>query len=109
MTEEEKEMKYVMEIVEGQTGGKYVETKEEAIEYIDTYAEHLYNELGYKYRLMPDDQVNALMCKFISEFKSNEMISNDYGYQLSENLQNFDDYIRENMETAYIEYLEKSD
>ena len=57
----------------------------------------------------PDDQVNALMSKFISEFKSNEMISNDYGYQLSENLRNFDDYIRENMETAYIEYLEKSD
>ena len=40
-------MKYVMEIVEGQTGGKYVETKEEAIEYIDTYAEleHAANDM----------------------------------------------------------------
>lgn len=112
LSDEEKEMKEVLEIVNG-TASSYpaVYSKEEAIGYIDTYSEHLNKELRHKYFLMPESEFDITMDFLITSFKVKSIPEPDENLGIifiQEVLQAFDKYVREEMEKAYTNYLENS-
>lgn len=112
LSDEEKEMKEVLEIVNG-TASSYpaVYSKEEAIGYIDTYSEHLNKELGHQYRLMPESEFDITMDFLITSFKVKSIPEPDENLGIifiQDVLQAFDKYVREEMEKAYTNYLENS-
>ena len=112
LSDEEKEMKEVLEIVNG-TASSYpaVYSKEEAIGYIDTYSEHLNKELRHQYLLMPESEFDITMDFLITSFKVKSIPEPDENLGIifiQDVLQAFDKYVREEMEKAFANYLENS-
>ncbi len=107
LTEEEKELKEILEMVEGRTAGPLVDNKDEAVEYIDKYAEYLRKVLGHRYGLMPSEEFNQVFNNIVSSFKSGEALEpNDLGVIIIRDaLQEFDKQVRVGMENAYFEFL----
>ena len=109
LTEEEKELKRLLEMVKG-SSGSLVDNKDEAVEYIDKYAEYLRKVLGHRYGLMPTEEFNQVFNNIVSSFKSGDALEpNDLGVIIIRDaLQEFDKQVREEMQKAYFEYLENS-
>ena len=109
LTEEEKELKRLLEMVKG-SSGSLVDNKDEAVEYIDKYAEYLRKVLGHRYGLMPTEEFNQVFNNIVSSFKSGDALEpNDLGVIIIRDaLQEFDKQVREDMQKAYFEYLENS-
>lgn len=110
LTEDEKELKEILEMVRGRKSGPGVTNKDEAIEYIDKYAEYLRKVLGHRYGLMPTEEFNQVFNNIVSSFKSGDALEpNDAGIIIiSEMLQKFDKQVEEEIQKAYLEYLENS-
>ena len=110
LTEDEKELKEILEMVRGYKSGPGVTNKDEAIEYIDKYAEYLRKVLGHRYGLMPTEEFNQVFNNIVSSFKSGDALEpNDAGIIIiSEMLQKFDKQVEEEIQKAYLEYLENS-
>ncbi len=110
LTEDEKELKKILEMVRGYKSGPGVTNKDEAIEYIDKYAEYLRKVLGHRYGLMPTEEFNQVFNNIVSSFKSGDALEpNDAGIIIiSEMLQKFDKQVEEEIQKAYLEYLENS-
>lgn len=107
LTEDEKELKEILEMVRGRKSGPGVTNKDEAIEYIDKYAEYLRKVLGHRYGLMPSEEFNQVFNNIVSSFKSGEALEpNDLGViSIRDALKEFDKQVRVGMENAYFEFL----
>ena len=110
LTEEEKELKQILQMLKGQGSIPVVKTKNEAIEYIDKYTSHLQKVLQHRYLLMPEEQFNQIFNNLVSSFKNNQIPDPDEigMIYIHEVLQAFDDYVREEMQKKYNEFLENS-
>ena len=95
----------------GNPGNEYNSTRHNmGFFYIDKYAEYLRKVLGHRYGLMPTEEFNQVFNNIVSSFKSGDALEpNDAGIIIiSEMLQKFDKQVEEEIQKAYLEYLENS-
>lgn len=107
LTEEEKELKQILQMLKGQGSIPVVKTKNEAIEYIDKYTSHLQKVLQHRYLLMPEEQFNQIFNNLVSSFKNNQIPDPDEigMIYIHEVLQAFDDYVKEEMQKNIMNFL----
>ncbi len=61
LTDEEKEMKFVMEAVQNEASTHYTSDKNKLVDYVDTYAKHMEKVLKSKYRDLTDSKIDSII------------------------------------------------
>ena len=61
LTDEEKEMKFVMEAVQNESSTHYTSDKNKLVDYVDTYAKHMEKVLKSKYPDLTDSKIDSII------------------------------------------------
>lgn len=61
LTDEEKEMKFVMEAVQNEASTHYTSDKNKLVDYVDTYAKHMEKVLKSKYPDLTDSKIDSII------------------------------------------------
>lgn len=101
LTEEEKEMKFVLKVTSSDQSSYTIKDKQKLYGYIDTYAEHMEKVLKYDYPSLSDNQIASIISDAKNQVKYSDLPEPD-----SRGLYSIDDTLAK-LEELCLEYAEE--